>query len=205
MPKLPPECGVYEIRCSNGRRYIGSSDNMERRQRNHLTKLRAGRHQNPHLQRAWSKYGAGAFTFLVVETCAVDEQYAVEQRHLDAADKADLFNIAEDAARGAGRFGRLGKKNSREHNRRLREANLGKPSPRKGKTHTWGHKIRVAMTGRFPDIRARHQDGKVLVFKSTVQAAEVLGLKRKSVSNNLNGLSRRTRCGWTFERIVSGG
>lgn len=59
---------IYRIRCIvNGRAYIGSSVNVERRFYLHRRDLLAGNHHSPRLQNAWNKYGADAFVFEVVE------------------------------------------------------------------------------------------------------------------------------------------
>lgn len=80
-----PTCGVYLIRCAaNGRIYVGGSRNVEQRRRDHLSSLRRGVHGNPHLQRAWDKYGPDAFSFEVVATPAPARLLEVEQLFIDA-------------------------------------------------------------------------------------------------------------------------
>lgn len=63
-------CGVYQIRnTKTGKVYIGSSNNIGRRWREHLSELRAGAHFNDRLQRDWGQFGEGAFRMEVVEEC----------------------------------------------------------------------------------------------------------------------------------------
>lgn len=64
--------------------YIGSSVNMQTRVREHVRLLNLTQHSNQHLQAAWDKYGAGAFTFDVLEA-VLDKHllYAIEQKWLD--------------------------------------------------------------------------------------------------------------------------
>lgn len=51
-------CGVYALRCdANGKMYIGSSTNMDRRIHEHMAALRFGRHPNPDMQADFNKYG----------------------------------------------------------------------------------------------------------------------------------------------------
>lgn len=65
-------CGIYEIRNKiNNRSYIGQSQNIERRMDAHRYALRAGRHSNTHLQRAWDKYGENTFEFRILIECSV--------------------------------------------------------------------------------------------------------------------------------------
>jgi group I intron endonuclease len=57
--------GLYKIKnLVNGKAYIGSSNkNTTGRLIQHKSDLKANRHFNEHLQRAWNKYGEESFTF----------------------------------------------------------------------------------------------------------------------------------------------
>lgn len=62
------EPGIYIItNTESGKVYVGSSVDLRRRQAQHRSRLQRGKHDNSHLQRAWDKYGAGAFRFMVCE------------------------------------------------------------------------------------------------------------------------------------------
>lgn len=77
-------CGIYYIRNTrNGRRYVGSSANVEERWKNHRNQLNRGAHHAPILQKAWNKYGPEAFVFEVVEECLVEVLLEREQFHID--------------------------------------------------------------------------------------------------------------------------
>src|SRR6266568_1460049 len=55
---IPATSGIYRITCTaNGRFYIGSAVNLQRRWRVHQHYLSHGTHQNQHLQRAFDKKG----------------------------------------------------------------------------------------------------------------------------------------------------
>ena len=61
--------GVYAIRClPTGQVYVGASENVRARFAGHFSLLRAGRHPNKLLQRAWTAHGESAFTFEVLQT-----------------------------------------------------------------------------------------------------------------------------------------
>lgn len=61
-------CGIYSITCTtSGRVYVGQSVDIERRWRNHRSRLRSGKAQNRVLQGSWDKYGESSFKFEVVE------------------------------------------------------------------------------------------------------------------------------------------
>lgn len=76
--------GIYQIYCKeSNKRYIGSSNFINKRWDNHKYKLRRNAHCNEHLQSAWNKYGEKAFIFSILEECSVEnliekETYYVE-------------------------------------------------------------------------------------------------------------------------------
>lgn len=64
------KCGKYIYKITNtinGKCYIGQSKDYKARFQGHKLQLRKNEHDNPHLQYAWNKYGADAFTFEVLE------------------------------------------------------------------------------------------------------------------------------------------
>ena len=202
------QSGVYIIiNKKSGRRYIGSSVNLRARFKAHLKSLGQGKHANRHLQRAWDHYGEDAFQFLMLEVCPPEDCRVREQWHLDNTEPDDLYNIAKNAY--CPLIGvRTGKKNSPEQNAKIGEANRGRPNYRKGKTHDWGHKSSVTHIKRLTfRVQAAHLDGRVLIFDSVSLAAIGTGLKRKSVSNVLNGWGgqTRTQTGWSFTKIPKEG
>lgn len=77
---------VYKILCTTtGKVYIGQTCNLRTRQKRHFKTLQRGTHHNTHLQRAYDKYGQGAFVFEIVEqdipNLIIDkrEQYWIDQ------------------------------------------------------------------------------------------------------------------------------
>lgn len=63
--------------------YVGSTQCVRSRWYHHRYALRHGRHANPRLQRAWTKYGEAAFTFSVLARPVIAHLLAVEQSFLD--------------------------------------------------------------------------------------------------------------------------
>lgn len=94
--------GIYAIAVDNGKIYIGSSVNIERRWKTHQRDLRGGTHANNYLQRTYNKYGANAFTLTVLEICAREELYAREQAYIDALAPELRLNVSLVAAGGCG-------------------------------------------------------------------------------------------------------
>ena len=91
--QMKNQSGIYEIlNTVNGKRYVGSSVNMGKRWGHHRNGLDSQRHNNQKLQRAWNKYGAGAFRFLPILTCARSMLHFYEQQLLDKVKPE--YNIA---------------------------------------------------------------------------------------------------------------
>lgn len=66
--------GIYQFKnIINGHLYVGYSNHLEYRRRQHLKDLRAGTHCNPYLQAAFRLYGESAFEWSVIEYCPVEQ------------------------------------------------------------------------------------------------------------------------------------
>lgn len=90
--------GIYEIRNKvNGKRYIGSSKQVEKRWNQHILSLEKGIHHSIPLQRAWDKYGRHNFEFTLIEECNQDNMVEVEQHHLN---KNPEYNVGKHALGG---------------------------------------------------------------------------------------------------------
>ena len=62
--------GVYAIHCLiTGRRYIGSSTNVENRWSVHKSELKLNKHYSIELQEDYNKYGIEQFVYSVLEVC----------------------------------------------------------------------------------------------------------------------------------------
>lgn len=85
IAKYPMGCGIYAIEhIESGKRYIGSSQKMQRRISDHIWKLKGGTHHSPHLQSAWKCYGAAAFRFVLILQCeSVGQLLEAEQLEID--------------------------------------------------------------------------------------------------------------------------
>ena len=76
--------GIYKIEnIINNKVYIGSSNNIERRWKEHIRLLNNNEHHSIKLQRAWNKYGENAFEFSVLEECDADRLLYLEQYYID--------------------------------------------------------------------------------------------------------------------------
>lgn len=78
------KCGVYKItNIKNGKIYIGSSNNILQRWKNHIRELEQNKHKNMFLQADWNQYKEVDFTFEILQECSDEERYNVEQKYLD--------------------------------------------------------------------------------------------------------------------------
>ncbi|HKE97425.1 MAG TPA: NUMOD3 domain-containing DNA-binding protein [Actinomycetes bacterium] len=160
---------VYVIRnLVNGKTYVGSSTDPARRWWAHRKQLADGSHGNRYLQRAYTKHGAEAFRFEIVERFAsVVGLREAEQRWLDAlrcCDRRFGYNIVPDTGRRVlseetrRRMSetRRGRKLSPEHRARIRNAHTGRP-----KSAAHRENLRAVNLGKqlHPAHRARISQG----------------------------------------------
>jgi len=97
---LKINCGLYKIvNKLNNHFYIGSSDDIIRRWRDgHRGKLRKNKHENPHLQNSWNKYGENNFELIPYKECDVKSLLLAEQKDLDIwVGRPECYNIRESA------------------------------------------------------------------------------------------------------------
>ena len=96
--------GIYKIvNKTNGKYYVGSSNNISKRFRDHKRELTFNRHHCIGLQRAWNKYGSNKFDFVIIENIlSNDDLLTTEQKHLDNAmtDKENCYNSSFVAGGG---------------------------------------------------------------------------------------------------------
>lgn len=125
---IPKRSGIYVIaHVSSGLVYVGSAVNLARRFSQHRCSLNAGRHWNIRMQRTWTKYGAAAFAFSVVEF--VDDKAALLAREsewisrMNAANHIHGFNYLPHGG------GWLGGKHKEETKKKISDGNRGKPKP----------------------------------------------------------------------------
>ena len=100
MPYAHDTPGVYIIvnHAANAL-YVGQSQRVNKRVREHLRLLRRGSHYNVYLQRAWDKYGDAAFLWAVEVTCEdPDDLDAIEEAFISGRgwfDVPTVYNIAD--------------------------------------------------------------------------------------------------------------
>lgn len=146
--------GVYIIfNIYSGKSYIGSSKDLKKRIRIHKRRLKINKHENPHLQRAWEKYGWNAFIFKPLLICAEKDLLMYEQTCMDHFKPA--YNISIVA--GAPMRGR----------RMSAESKLKMSNARRGVPKSLAH--RIAMSAA--------QKGRIITAEARVKISETLKLR----------------------------
>lgn len=74
--------GIYQIlNKNNGKRYIGSSNNIKLRFYHHKNLLRKNAHHSKHLQASWDKNGEFVFDFNIVEKVDKEDDLIERETH----------------------------------------------------------------------------------------------------------------------------
>lgn len=105
--------GIYKItNKKNGKFYIGSSKNIEKRWLKHLGDLKASMHHSIKLQRSYDKHGESNFTIDILEHVKADKLLVREQYYLDLLQPYDNgYNIGKMASGGDNLTSHPNKKN----------------------------------------------------------------------------------------------
>lgn len=120
MPYKIDVCGIYKIvNKVTGQCYVGQSQRVKKRLKEHFRLLRWGKHTNPHLQNSYNKYGAEAFYGAIEVECPdLEELDRLENAFLQGEawfTEPTVYNIA-DFAKAPMR----GKQHSEEVKERIR-------------------------------------------------------------------------------------
>lgn len=120
MPYKIDVCGIYKIvNKVTGQCYVGQSQRIKKRLKEHFRLLRRGTHTNPHLQNSYNKYGADAFYGAIEIECPnLEELDQLENMFLKGDawfEEPTFYNIA-DFAKAPMR----GKQHSEETKERIR-------------------------------------------------------------------------------------
>ena len=141
--------GIYQIQnLVTEQSYVGQSTNIKFRLRSHLSALRRNAHDNPHLQRAWNKYGSDAFVLKHVITCEKEDLTRFEQaayNHLNCI--YGCYNVGpfmDSSSRG--------KLMSDETKQRMSKSHIGK----KRRPFFAAHKKNMSMAAKLRTSRGPH-------------------------------------------------
>jgi len=176
MSELQKLSGIYRIKnLETGAMYIGqTSETFARRWSKHRCTLKAGRHENEHLQRSYNKHGKDAFEYKILEV--IPQGDMADKEFSDYLNEREIILIAEhDAFENGYNFteggcGRMGYTftMSEEQKTKLSEAHMGKKHStearakmsraRTGKTFSAEHKAKLsaALAGNTRTLGHKH-------------------------------------------------
>jgi group I intron endonuclease len=139
--------GIYAIRnLVTQKKYVGSAICISKRISQHRRQLVSKKHHSIKLQRAWDKYGAAAFEFVVL--AIVDDRAMLIPQEQAWIDFLDAVNSGYNMAATAGSL--LGFKHTPETRQRMSEAHAGVP---KSPAHVAA--VAVALKGRVVPFEER--------------------------------------------------
>ena len=171
--------GVYMIKCLiNGKVYIGKSNDVKRRWREHKSRLKRNNHENEKLQYDWNEYGEDNFEFKLIENYD-NEEFGIEleKKYINEYKSYDL-NFGYNMTLGKGENGGeilteetkkklKGRELSEEHKKKISESNIGNKNAL-GYKHTEEAKKKISEShkGKQPTEETRKkmseaQKGKV--------------------------------------------
>lgn len=102
MPYKIDVCGLYKlVNKVTGQCYVGQSQRVKKRIKEHFRLLRLNKHSNPHLQNAYNKYGADSFVGEIeAEVQDLEELDQLETAFLQGDawfEEPTMYNIADFA------------------------------------------------------------------------------------------------------------
>lgn len=148
--------GIYVIEnLLNGKKYVGSAKNIDKRWYQHKYTLNNNIHDNLYLQKAWNKYGENNFKFMIIEN--VDFQKLIEQEQYyiklyDVCNRKCGYNLAPNAGSS------LGFKFSNESRIKMSNAKKNKPSTRKNYIMSDETKRKIGEANKLSQLGRTHTD-----------------------------------------------
>jgi group I intron endonuclease len=142
--------GIYRIVDKDGREYVGSTNNLMKRGRQHFRDLQRGVHRNRILQRTYDKHviGEGQKDYFHYEELLLCEECELELYEQNILDNVELhYNIALDVLSPM-----RGRPLTEEHKRKISQANSGK-SYRAGFKHLDETKKKIGLAHRGKKLK----------------------------------------------------
>lgn len=175
---IPKEPGVYFLTDKEGISYVGSSNNIEMRRRNHLHHLKKGTHYNKSLQVSYDRDGEIELTYALTETIELANE--LEQNLLDEFYKGGVLHNASSQAKLSmlapeiqlGNKWAAGREVTPETRKKISESNAGKEFSEE-------HKARLKEAKYFPVV----VNG--VEYRNAHDAARVLGVSHDVVKNRI--------------------
>ena len=189
------KAGIYRIiNSSNGKCYVGSSIDINRRRLEHFSALSHNRHVNNHLQNAYNKYGKDSFIFEVIENLEITDNIKedlLEREQFWIDNLKPEYNILLVAGSNLGYHhteetkqkisnSTKGVKKSESHAKHIREG-------QKGRVLSKEHKANLSQAAKHRKSQSHHSiiniDG--VVYNSIKEASERTGVKYNTIQKRL--------------------
>lgn len=135
--------GIYKIiNKINGKMYIGSAVDIQKRWIKHKSDLRKNKHHSKKLQNSWNKYGEQNFIFEIVEECEKNKDLLLSKESYYFI----LYDTVKNGYNCAIKAGSpmFGKKHSEETKKKISKSNKGKK-----RTEEFKQKLSIAHKGKI--------------------------------------------------------
>lgn len=188
-PDIGDTPGIYAItNVITGSWYVGSSIHVRNRLRDHRYRLRAGRHENKHLQRAWTLYGENAFKGFLLETCEENSLLKREQHYIDLDSHYNMAKVA-----GSTRGMRHPKRGpmSEEQRRRIGDANRGRRHSDEARARMSAVRKGVPKSEEFKRNLSRRMKGRTITQEHRRALSDALRGKRSKAAELM---AAKTHC-----------
>ena len=172
------KAGIYRIiNSSNGKCYVGSSIDINRRRLEHFSALLHNRHVNNHLQNAYNKYGKDSFIFEVIENLEITDNIKedlLEREQFWIDNLRPEYNILLVAG------STLGYHHTEETKQKISNST-------KGVKKSVEHKAKLSQAAKHRKSQSHHSiiniDG--VVYNSIKEASERTGVKYNTIQKRL--------------------
>ena len=187
--------GIYKILNKiNGKFYIGSSRNIDKRLNDHKNLLRKEKHENKHLQSAWNKYGEENFIFeilLIIEDDNLKTNKYLRDLETEYILKHNVANDKYGYNIVNGGRGSLNIPCSEEKKQKISESNKGKIA--------WNKNIPMAEEQKIYLRKIKTEK-----YGKAIDIYDVYGNFIETI-NSVREVSRRYKCGRnTFQDCLQG-
>lgn len=175
---LKGRSGVYLwLHKTNGKYYVGSSVNLRNRFYDYFSKSYFDKSGNTIIANAISKYGLGAFEFIILEFTEKDETLSREQFFIDTL--RPEYNILVIAGCT------LGFKPTAETRTKMSEAALGRKHSLETRAKISESQKNNKNSPGFPLLVKDLETNITTEYTSIAEAAKILGLNHSSISDRL--------------------
>lgn len=194
-----PSPGVYIVaNTTDGKVYVGSTNDLDSRKKGHYFLLKHNRNNNPHLQAAWNECGSDSFVFVVLCECTKDKLRDMEQHFMDSfgsMDRNSGYNVGT-----ANGFGIIPSPETRQLMSSVREGRKVEFTPE------WRANISAARKGKLLTEEHKRKIGKSQANKQRLSAEQVNEIREQLAAGvSQYRLRRIYKCGGSIiPKIMAG-